>query len=151
MNRPAWVTLFVALALSACTQKPATGPGEVRWDRDTCAHCVMAISDRHFSAQVRGGPADVDGNLHKFDDLGCAVNWLSAKPWKDDPGVEIWVNDHRDGQWIDARTALYLAGAQSPMDYGLAAQRDAAEGAVNFAQACERIARVVAERERGSR
>ncbi len=42
------------------------------------------------------------------------------------PDTEIWVADWRDGDWIDARSAHYLAGQQTPMGYGLGAQQEAA-------------------------
>ena len=41
-----------------CAPEDVTGPGEVRWDRETCERCSMALSDRSFAAQVRGAPAE---------------------------------------------------------------------------------------------
>jgi len=29
--------------LSACSGEPQTGPGKVRWDREICARCAMAL------------------------------------------------------------------------------------------------------------
>jgi hypothetical protein len=136
------------LWLPACARKPATGPGPVRWDRDTCKLCVMAISDRHNAAQVRGGGPGEEDALHLFDDLGCAVVWLDQQSWKDDPRVEIWVNHHRDGTWLAARSAWYQPNQPTPMDYGLAAQPERGDGSLDFAQAREAIFRKAAERER---
>ena len=134
-----WPKLFIILLLSACSQQEETGPGKVRWDQETCLRCAMAVSDRKFSAQVRGGDAAGFTRLYKFDDIGCAVIWLDQQPWKDDPRTEIWVNDHRNGQWIDARTASYVTGKITPMGYGLGAQSEAAEGLRDFAGAREHI------------
>ena len=128
------------LIVSACSQPPDTGPVKVKWDRDICARCSMVLSDRHHSAQVRAH--EIPGKRSKvylFDDIGCAVIWLQDKPWRDDPKTEIWVNDHRSGEWIDARSAHYLPGQVTPMEYGLGAQSDPTANSLNFEQARLRI------------
>ena len=131
--------LLIVLLLTGCTGEDATGPGKVRWDRESCSHCAMAISDRHFAAQVRGGVAGKKTRLYKFDDIGCAVVWLDQQDWKDDPRTGIWVTDHLSGEWIDARLASYITGKVTPMDYGLGAHRDASPGTLDFAAAKQRI------------
>ena len=130
--------VFAAL-LAGCSAEPQTGPGEVRWDRETCERCAMAVSDPGYSAQVRGGAAGGRSKLYKFDDIGCAVLWLEQQSWKDDPATEVWVNSHRDGEWIDARNAWYVTGKITPMDYGLGAQREKTDDSIDFTQAVERI------------
>ena len=131
--------LLISVLLAGCSGKDATGPGEVRWDRDSCTRCAMAISDHYYTAQVRGGAAGQRTRLYKFDDIGCAVVWLDGQPWKDDARTEIWVTDKSSGEWIDARLASYVTGKVTPMDYGLGAQREAAPGAMDFTQAREHI------------
>ena len=131
--------LVPLLFLFACSQEPATGPAEVRWDREVCAHCSMSIGDARFAAQVRGGPG---GKVYKFDDIGCAMVWLDDKPWKDDAGTEIWVADYENSGWLDARAAKYQLVLHSPMGYGLGAVK-AAEGDVfDFAGAVAHIREV---------
>ena len=105
----------------------------------------MAIGDRHFAAQVRGAAAGESTDLYKFDDIGCAVLWLEQQPWKDDPRTEIWVADYRNGEWIDARKASYVTDRISPMNYGLGAQKEMTEGALDFSQAKEHI--IMSEKE----
>jgi copper chaperone NosL len=131
--------VLLACVLSGCSGADATGPGEVRWDRETCTRCGMAIGDRYASAQVRGGPAGQHTRLYLFDDIGCAVIWLAGQPWADDPRTEIWVTDHRDGRWIDARQASYITGIRTSMGYGLGAQQEPAVGGMDFASAREYI------------
>jgi hypothetical protein len=126
-------------ALAGCSGPPETGPVEVKWDRDACARCRMVLSDRHHSAQVRQPLPDGRSAVHKFDDIGCALIWLDDKPWADDPAAEIWVTDHRTGAWIDARTATYVAGQVTPMEYGLGAQPERTPQGLTFAQAKERV------------
>jgi len=133
------VFLFI---ISACSLEEETGPVEVRWDKESCARCVMAVSDRYFSAQIRGGPADSRTIVYKFDDIGCAVIWLDQQSWKDETRTEIWVNDHRNGDWIDARQASYVTGMVTPMAYGLGAQSDMIEGGLDFTAASKHIYQV---------
>ena len=127
------------LVTAACSPAETSGPGEVRWDRETCTRCNMAVGDRSFAAQVRAAAGSDQSRLYRFDDIGCAVIWLDKQPWKDDASTEIWVADHRDGGWLDARKAFYITGKISPMNYGLGAQADVAEGVLDFSQAIEHI------------
>ena len=123
------------LVTAGCTPDDTTGPGEVRWDREVCARCSMAVGDRNFAAQVRGAQTGERTRLYKFDDIGCAVVWLQQQAWRDEPRTEVWVMDHLKGVWLDARTAYYVAGKLSPMNYGLAAQAETSADALDFEQA----------------
>ena len=135
---------FLYILLAGCSGDPGTGAVEVKWDRDVCARCNMVLSDRKHAAQVRYSPAGQRSQVRLFDDLGCAVLWLDRQTWGGDPGVEIWVNDHRSGAWIDARSARYLPGQITPMEYGLGAhaELDADAETLSFAQAREHIAQI---------
>jgi len=128
--------------VTACEEEKTTGAAEIRWDREICARCAMAVSDRNYSAQVRGGREGKKAKVYKFDDLGCAVIWLDKQNWKDDPKTEIWVNDHTDGKWINAKTAWYVRMNNTPMDYGLGAQTEKVEGALNYEAASAHIYKV---------
>jgi len=57
--------IFTLLFFSACSSEPDTGPGKVRWDREVCERCAMAVSDRSYSAQVRGGTAEKKTKLYQ--------------------------------------------------------------------------------------
>lgn len=140
--RGAHLARLLALGLSLLVVgcgNPGTGPADIKWDRMACERCRMVLSDRLHSAQVRVREPDGRSKVLLFDDLGCAVLWLEDKAAKDDPATEIWVNDWRTGDWIDARTASYLTGRVTPMEYGLGAQSDPAPGALNLEQAREHI------------
>jgi len=131
------VLAFAALApltLSGCTRQ-TEGPEEIRFGRETCTLCGMIISDKQFAAEIRGGP---DGALVKFDDIGDAVNWLEKQSWRATDLREFWVMNSENGSdWLDARTAFFLTGAVSPMDYGFAAVATERPGAVSFATMAE--------------
>ena len=128
--------------LNACEKEKTTGADKVRWDREICARCAMAVSDRHYSAQVRGGKPEKKSKVYKFDDVGCAIIWLDDQNWKDDSRTEIWVNQHKTGEWINAKTAWYVKMKNTPMDYGLGAQKENVAGALNFEQASQHIYKV---------
>jgi copper chaperone NosL len=117
--------LLLVCLLNGCSAQEATGPVEVRWDRETCTRCAMAVSDRHSSAQVRGAPAGESTRVFVFDDIGCALIWLDGQPWKDDARTEIWVTDQLTGHWLDARTATFIPGKRSSMGFDLGAQSEA--------------------------
>jgi hypothetical protein len=89
----------------------------------------MVLSDRHFAAQVRGGPKN---KAYLFDDLGCAVHWLKKQPWGEDETTQIWVTDYRNGDWLNARTAYYVGGQITPMDFDFGAVPESVEGSVDF-------------------
>lgn len=139
-----WLLLLVSLVflLTACG-KGNEGPADPKWDRDVCERCRMVLSDPHYAAQVRYLP---EGKKHPrilwFDDVGCATLWLADKPWKDAETTSIWVNDHRTGQWINARTAHYVEMNNTPMAYGLGAQSDSAPGSLDFAAAMTHIRKI---------
>jgi len=135
--------LMLLSLLIACSADPGTGPAEVKWDRTACERCRMVLSDRHFAVQVRYLPEGKRrSKVFQFDDIGCATLWLQDKPWKDDPQTQIWVADHRNGDWINARTASYIKGKMTPMEYALGAQSDPAPGALDFAQAKAHVVEV---------
>ena len=123
--------IILGIMLSACSQQ-SSGPVEVKWDRDICERCRMMLSDRFHSAQIRGGEKS---KLYKFDDIGGAILWLQDKDWKDSQETEIWVNDHRTGQWIDARKAWFVTGQSTPMEFGLGAQGEEPVDGFSFTEA----------------
>ena len=143
MKRLAFILIMpLLLLLTACEEEKTTGAVDIRWDREICARCAMAVSDRNFSAQVRGGREGKKAKVYKFDDLGCAVIWLDKQNWKDDARTEIWVNNHKNGKWINAKTAWYVEMKNTPMDYGLGAQVEKVKGAINYEQAVKHIYKV---------
>jgi len=130
-----WLYFSVILLLAACSGDPGKGPVEVKWDRDVCQRCNMVLSDRFHAAQIRLTPSNQASQVHKFDDLGCVLLWLDGQPASAAATAEIWVNDHRNGDWIDARTAHYVTQQITPMGYGLGAQVQAGSDTLTFNEA----------------
>ncbi|HEY9081513.1 nitrous oxide reductase accessory protein NosL [Magnetovibrio sp.] len=110
------------LVLAACGDGDKSGPEDIHWDRDVCELCKMFVSDPRFAAEVRGGEKN---KLYKFDDIGCAINWLNDQHWAGDQATEIWVAEGSSTRekmvWLNAREAHYVRGELTPMNYGYTA------------------------------
>jgi hypothetical protein len=96
----------------------------------------MLVSDKRYAAQV----VDQNGEHRFFDDIGCMVLWTSAHQ----PAARAWVREEATATWADARTARYVQGARTPMDFGFEARSD---GPLGF----EAVRDAVLERKRASR
>jgi len=108
---------LIALLLCVdCGSEAISGPVAVHWDRDTCERCAMTLGSRRFAAQVR---VSGDQRAHLFDDVGCALLWVEENaPETRHATLGIWVRDASGTEWIDARTARFGAGFETPMGYG---------------------------------
>lgn len=123
--------IALVLVLSACNRQPTSGPVDIDWGHEPDARCRMMISDRHFATEIR----DPTGKVWKFDDIGCALFWLSQQTFNEQQAkVEIWVADHRTGKWLNAQEAYYLHSQKSPMGYRFAATAEAGPEAVGYAE-----------------
>jgi nitrous oxide reductase accessory protein NosL len=127
--------IVAALLLGGCDSN--SGPEDVKLGRDVCEMCGMIISDPRFVAEVRLA----DGKIHKFDDVGDAVNWLSQGCKAPADVKEFWVMDSANGKtWLDARTAFYRR-AQTPMSYGFGAVSARTADGVSFETMRSRVSR----------
>jgi len=131
----------LAAALSACGKSGwPEGMVEIKWDRDTCTRCRMAISDRRFAAEVRGGPQD---QVFKFDDIGCVVFWLKEQAWGNEANVRLWLADAASKpdrlNWLDPRQARFVGGKTSPMGYNFAAYGAVDGNSLSFEQMREQV------------
>ena len=115
-----FIGLFLVFNFLACEKKDTSGVAKVHWDRDMCARCIMVISDRHNTTQVRDPST---GKKYMFDDIGCMALWFEEEKiaWKNN--AIIWITDVRTGEWIDARRAYYTTDNITPMAYGFSAHK----------------------------
>lgn len=111
------VVLFSFLFATSCVdlnQKPQ--PKKITWDRDRCHECGMAISDRHYAAQI----ALKQKKNYLFDDIGCALKWLHDHPSAHP--LHLWVSAKTSQQWLDADNAFWTSNqGHSPMGFNFAA------------------------------
>ncbi|RPJ76583.1 MAG: hypothetical protein EHM24_01960 [Acidobacteria bacterium] len=117
-----WAFCIVHFAfLSACANGPPS-PVSLDTSNDACARCRMAVSDRHFAAQiVAPGEEPIF-----FDDLGCLREHLAAASTRFPREAVVYVADHRTGEWVDARRAVFTRRPDlvTPMASGLIAHQD---------------------------
>lgn len=133
--------LGATLALAACEKLDA--PADPVWGKEPCGHCAMLVGDRRFAAQ-----AVTDKDRKYFDDIGCLALWASERP----ESVRLmWVRDAAGGQWLDAKSARFLHGARTPMDFGFEAHAGAitGEGGRDTTVGWEEVRARVIERARG--
>ena len=108
--------LLFAVVTSGCTSGPAQ-PVSIDTRNDSCAYCRMVVSDPRVAAQIvaPGEEADV------FDDIGCLRDYLAQHGLARD--AVVFVADHRTGEWVQARYAVYTvsAGRRTPMSSGIVA------------------------------
>jgi len=111
---------FLVLLLSGCEKKDTSGIAKVHWDRDMCTRCVMVVSDRHNTTQVRDPKT---GKKYMFDDIGCMALWFVEEniEWKD--SAIVWITDVNTGEWIYAKKAFYDTENITPMAYGFSAHK----------------------------
>ena len=114
------VVALLLLSFSACEKKDTSGVAKVHWDRDMCARCVMVVSDRHNTTQVKDPKT---GKAYMFDDIGCMALWFEEEQiaWKD--SAIVWITDVDTGEWIDAKSAFYDTQNVTPMAYGFSAHK----------------------------
>ncbi len=89
------------------------GPVPVVWNRESCAHCRMAIGDPRYAAQLI---AD-DGTVANFDDVGCLLRYLDEHH----PRVhKLWFHHPTADRWLGPDEVRFETGATTPMGWGLA-------------------------------
>lgn len=106
---------FIVLFLLGCEKKIDNGPVNIHWDRDMCDRCVMVLSDRKNTLQLKDPNT---GRVFKFDDIGCMALWFEEENIAYKDSVKIWITDSITGEWIDARAAFYTTGNITPMSFG---------------------------------
>ncbi len=124
--------MAMLVLLTGCKDDQATGPVDIKYDREVCEYCKMIISDPRFAAEVR---LTKGGKVFKFDDMGGVILWLQHEKPGETPQTEIWVRDMKTGtKWLDAKKAFYIGKQHSPMEYGFGAVAEKETNAISFAE-----------------
>jgi hypothetical protein len=114
MNRysiPGLATLLAIVWMAAsCTSSPA--PKDPLWDRESCAHCSMSVSEHRYATQIIGPGVTV----RHYDDLGCALRDRERKPELQQG--KLYVRPHGMTSWVPAEEARYTDGLRTPMGHG---------------------------------
>ncbi|MCK4738290.1 MAG: nitrous oxide reductase accessory protein NosL [Sulfurimonas sp.] len=112
--------LFFVIMFLGCQENVEQGASKIHWDRDMCDRCVMVISDRKNTVQLKDSTT---GKVYKFDDIGCMAIWFRDEQIAFKDTAAIWVTDVETGEWIDARAAFYTTGNLTPMAFGFSAYK----------------------------
>ena len=115
-----WGVLIFLIFLAACSQK-ATDPVEID-PSDMCSYCKMAISEKRYAAEF----IDKQGEVHKFDDLGCMKKFLQTKKLGQNGPQYYFAIDYESKQWLPAQRASFVRSNQfkTPMSGGIVAIRE---------------------------
>ena len=111
---------IASLIVLAQCQRGATGPVAIEAD-DMCSFCRMSISEKRYAAEL----IDADGEVFKFDDIGCMANFIKQKR-NNSPVNAIFVMDFDRREWLRAEDAFYVRSAEikTPMNGGMVAFKD---------------------------
>ena len=109
---------IVTLLLAVGCQHAAPGPADIE-PGDICASCKMAISEKRYAAEL----IDRDGELLRFDDIGCMLRWVEGQPHE---ATAYFVADFDSRKWVRAEEAYYVRSPElkTPMS-GIVAFQDA--------------------------
>lgn len=122
---------IVTLLLAAC-QSASLQPVEL-FAEDMCALCRMAISEKQYAAEL----ITKDGDVFKFDDLGCLANYLAGKQNRAEAAV-FYMMDYETKRWLKAEEAHFVKAEKfsTPMSGHLIAfgERAKAEAAATANQ-----------------
>ena len=108
--------LTALLSVVGCSKEINIAAVDPSWDRDVCERCKMMVSDKNYSAQIVDA---TNGKYFYFDDLGCALSWLTeTKPaWAKD--ALVYANAADSGKWINVKSGVLAVSFITPMSFGI--------------------------------
>ncbi|MGP1450461.1 MAG: hypothetical protein ACTTJS_04970 [Wolinella sp.] len=109
--------IFAMLFLLGCGEMDTTA-GKLHLDRDVCERCKMIISEKNHALEVINKS---ERKRYYFDDIGCLALWVRDNKISWIPEAIIYVGEFNTGEWIDAKSALWVEGHTTPMAFGYAA------------------------------
>jgi len=102
--------LILGLLISSCSKE--IKPEEIE-PHDICYLCKMAISQIQFATEI----VTPDGEVYKFDDIGCMIEFKSSKELPQ--GSVMFVRDFYTKEWVRIENAFFVRSEkiQTPMNY----------------------------------
>ena len=107
---------FLFFSVIGCGAVDTKHPPKIRYGTDVCDECRMIISEEQFAA----ASIDRDGNVTKFDWIGCLVLYQMKHPSE---AKRTWVHDYQSKEWIEIDKAFFMNTEKlvAPMSFGLVA------------------------------
>jgi copper chaperone NosL len=114
-----WAALFIGALWMAGCGATKFEPVEIAAE-DVCAFCKMAISEKQYAAEF----INRDGDVFKFDDIGCMANYVAERKIEDI--AAYYVVDFDSKQWLKAEEANFVISPKfhTPMGGGIVAFKD---------------------------
>ena len=126
--------LALVTARLALRTSNRTGPVEVAWDREPCAHCRMHVGDPSFAVQLQSG----NGRAKNFDDVGCYFRYLATHANHQQKSRTTFFHHYREKRWIKESEVSFVEVPHSPMGSNLAAV-EAPAGTLSLTSARKRV------------
>lgn len=117
------VILLGMIILTGCSSKKSFEPVSINPEIDVCEICNMSIAHEHYATEVIA----TDGEVYKFDDLGCMVEFIEKdKVLTNDQVAKQFVRDSETGEWVDIKDAFhaYHPDFWTPMANGVVTFKD---------------------------
>lgn len=92
------------LAMVSGCQNSSMKPVEINPEIDVCEVCNMGIAHEHFATEI----VTKDGEIHKFDDIGCMDEFLHSDSSMNEEGAaKKYVRDMESGEWVELEKAYH--------------------------------------------
>ncbi len=95
------LSLGAALLVGCGRSADPSGPPEIRYGLDTCAHCGMLIDDPAHAAAYR----TAQGQARLFDDVSHMVLYSRERQ---ETVAGFYVHDYNTRAWLKAEAATYV-------------------------------------------
>ena len=115
--------LFSIFLLSGCGGNQSFEPVAINPEIDVCEICNMGIAHEHYATEI----ISTDGDVYKFDDLGCMVEFLEQDEVIEKNKVaKQYVRDSETGEWVELENAFhaYHPDFWTPMANGVVTFKD---------------------------
>lgn len=115
------IATYLPLAIASLVLVGFTSQGkpvDILPEADECAACTMAVQNLPMAAEATFR----NGDVKKFDDIGCMARYLKRKKVADSQLKGLFVHDLWSGSWVPLEKAtLVQSKFPTPMRYGLVA------------------------------
>ena len=113
-------------------QRLPSGPVDIVWDKEACAHCHMHVGEPRFAAQLQ----TQEGDILNFDDPGCLLRYQAEQH----RAVHaIYFHHHREDRWLTGRDTVFVPVEPTPMGYNLGAAASGVLGALSYEEATRKV------------
>ena len=113
-------------------QRLPSGPVDIVWDKEACAHCHMHVGEPRFAAQLQ----TQQGDVLNFDDPGCLLQY--QQKYKRDVHAIYFRHLHED-RWLKESEVGFVSVDPTPMGYNLGAVPKGTPAALSMGEATQRV------------